>query len=392
MKYDFDTRVERRGTYCCKYDTIPDEACENAIPVSIADMDLPCAEPIIRALHERIDQKIFGYTVYENEECKQAVMGWYRKRFGWEIDKHDIFFSPGVVPALAFLIQFLTKEGDGVIIQRPVYHPFTARVEANGRKVVNNPLIRKGNTYEMDFDDLDRKFADDNTKGMILCSPHNPVGRVWREDELRKVVDIAKKYDKWIISDEIHADLTRIGVTHTPLLKLAPDYSDRIIVCTAPSKTFNLAGMQFSNIIIPNKEYQEQWTEVVSNRLSVGMCSPFGLTAIIAAYTEGEEWLDQARAYIDGNIRYIEEFVKENLPKAVMMDCQGTYLVWLDLNEYCSDSEKLEALMVRKAGIIFDEGYIFGPEGSGFERINAAAQRSTVEECMKRMKAALDTL
>ena len=150
--------------------------------------------------------------------------------------------------------------------------------------------------------------------------------------------------------------------------------------------------MQFSNIIIPNKEYQEQWTEVVSNRLSVGMCSPFGLTAIIAAYTEGEEWLDQARAYIDGNIRYIEEFVKENLPKAVMMDCQGTYLVWLDLNEYCSDSEKLEALMVRKAGIIFDEGYIFGPEGSGFERINAAAQRSTVEECMKRMKAALDTL
>ena len=230
MKYDFDTRVERRGTYCCKYDTIPEEAGENAIPVSIADMDLPCAEPIIRALHERIDQKIFGYTVYENEECKQAVMGWYRKRFGWEIDKHDIFFSPGVVPALAFLIQFLTKEGDGVIIQRPVYHPFTARVESNGRKVVNNPLIRKGKTYEMDCDDLDRKFADDNTKGMILCSPHNPVGRVWREDELRKVVDIAKKYDKWIISDEIHADLTRIGVTHTPLLKLAPDYSDRIIV------------------------------------------------------------------------------------------------------------------------------------------------------------------
>lgn len=392
MKYDFDTLVERRGTHCCKFDTIPEEAGKDAIPVSIADMDLPCAEPIIRALHERIDQKIFGYTVYENEECQQAVTGWYRKRFGWEIDGKDIFFSPGVVPALAFLIQFLTKEGEGVIIQRPVYHPFTGKVEANGRKVVNNPLVRKGRTYEMDFDDLERKFADGNTKGMILCSPHNPVGRVWREDELRRVVDIAKKYDKWIISDEIHADLTRIGVTHTPLLKLAPDYSDRIIVCTAPSKTFNLAGMQFSNIMISNKEYQKQWTEVVSDRLSVGMCSPFGLTAIIAAYTEGEEWLDQARAYIDGNIRYIEEFVKENLPKASVTDCQGTYLVWLDLNGYCTDPEKLEALMVQKAGIVFDEGYIFGPEGNGFERINAAAQRSTVEACMKRIKAALDTL
>lgn len=389
MKYDFDTLTDRKGTYSMKFDTMPMDAAGDSIPLSIADMDLPCAEPIIRALHERIERKIFGYTVYDNEECKQAVIGWHKRRFGWEINKDDIFFSPGVVPALAFLIQFLTKEGDGVIIQRPVYYPFTEKVEANGRRVVNSPLVKVGDTYEMDYEDLDRKFADENTKGMILCSPHNPVGRVWREDELRRVVEIAKKYDKWIISDEIHADLTRIGVTHTPLLKLAPEYSHRIIACTAPSKTFNLAGMQLSNIIIPNKEYQKQWTDVVSRRFSMAVCSPFGLTAVIAAYTEGEEWLDQARAYIDGNIRYIEAFLTENLPKAKMANCQGTYLVWVDLNEYCSDPKELEELMVKKAGVVLDEGYIFGPEGNGFERINAATQRSNLEECMRRMEAVL---
>lgn len=390
MKYDFDTLVERRGTHCCKFDTIPEEAGKNAIPVSIADMDLPCAEPIIRALHERIDQRIFGYTVYENEDCKEAVTGWYRKRFGWEIDKNDIFFSPGVVPALAFLIQFLTKEGDGVIIQRPVYHPFTGKVEANGRKVVNSPLVRKGSTYEMDFDDLDRKFADENTKGMILCSPHNPVGRVWREDELRKIVDIAKKYDKWIISDEIHADLTRVGVTHTPLLKLAPDYSDRIIVCTAPSKTFNLAGMQLSNIVIENPEYQKKWLHVIGDQNSVGFANPFGITAMIAAYNESEDWLDQVNAYIDGNIAMCREFVAEHLPRATMVDCEGTYLVWLDLRAYCADKEELEEMMLRRAKVALDEGYMFGEEGIGFERINVACPRSIVRQCLERMAQVLE--
>ena len=392
MKYDFDTLVERRGTHCCKFDTIPEEAGKNAIPVSIADMDLPCAEPIIRALHERIDQRIFGYTVYENEDCKEAVTGWYRKRFGWEIDKNDIFFSPGVVPALAFLIQFLTKEGDGVIIQRPVYHPFTGKVEANGRKVVNSPLVRKGSTYEMDFDDLDRKFADENTKGMILCSPHNPVGRVWREDELRKIVDIAKKYDKWIISDEIHADLTRVGVTHTPLLKLAPDYSDRIIVCTAPSKTFNLAGMQFSNIIIPNKEYQKQWTDVVSNRLSVGMCSPFGLTAIIAAYTEGEEWLDQAIAYVSANKAYLDQFLRERIPQIRMIPSEGTYLVWLDCSQLPYRGMALEHFMINEAKVAFCAGYEFGKQGEAFLRMNVACPRCTLTKALEQMEKAINGL
>lgn len=389
MKYDFDTPVDRKGTYTCKLDNMPEGAPSDALSMWVADMDLPCAEPIIRALHERIDRRIFGYTLYENEECKNAVTGWYRRRFGWELKPEDIFFSPGVVPALAFLINILSEEGEGVIIQRPVYYPFTKKILANGRVVVNNPLVRSGNTYAMDFEDLECKFADERNRGMILCNPHNPVGRVWTEEELRRVVEIAKKYDKWIISDEIHSDLTRIGVKHVPLTKAAPEYADRIVVCTAPSKTFNLAGMQFSNIMISNPEYQRKWKEITNERFSVDMCSPFGLTAVIAAYTQGDEWLDQVREYIDGNIRYIEEFVKEQLPQAEVIDCQGTYLVWLNLGAYCSDEKALEELMHKKAKVALDEGYIFGEEGIGYERINVAAPRSTVEECMKRIKAAI---
>lgn len=392
MIYNFDTPVDRSSTHSIKWDVLPAGAPQDALPLWVADMDLPCAEPVIKALHERVDHSVFGYTRYNSEDCKEAITGWYRRRFGWEIAKDEIFYSPGVVPALAFLIQMLTKEGDGIIIQRPVYHPFTIKIEANHRKVVNNALIKKGTTYEMDFEDLEHKFADENTKGMILCSPHNPIGRVWTKAELRTVLDIAKRYGKWIISDEIHSDLTRVGIEHTPLLTLAQGYEEQVIVCTAPSKTFNMAGMQFSNIIIPNKAYQKKWTDLVCGCFGIDACSPFGLTAMIAAYNEGEEWLDQVRAYIDGNIRYVEAFVKENFPKAEVIDCQGTYLVWVNLNGYCSDEKKLERLMQQEGRVALDEGYIFGAEGIGFERINVAVQRATVEECMMRMKRALDEL
>ena len=390
MKYNFDEVIDRSGTHCAKLDAMPKGSPKDALSVWVADMDFPCAEPIIEALHKRIDHRIFGYTLYDNEECKNAVVHWYQKRFQWEIEKKDIYFSPGVVPAIAFLINCLTEEGDGIIIQRPVYYPFTKKIEENKRVVVNNSLKKVGNTYEMDFEDLEKKMSDPMVKGMILCSPHNPVGRVWTEDELRNVVSIAKKYKKWIISDEIHSDLTRVGITHTPLLKLAPEYREQIIVCTAPSKTFNLAGMHFSNIIIPNDEYKKKWYQFVEKKLSVGSCSPFGLTAIIAAYTEGEEWLEQVRKYIDGNIQYVEQFVKEHLPKAEMMKCEGTYLVWLNLNGYCKDAKELEQVMQQKAKVALDEGYIFGEEGIGFERINVATSRVVVEECMNRIKNALD--
>lgn len=392
MKYNFDEVVDRKGTYSCKLDQMPEGAPSDALSVWVADMDFACAEPVIRALHERVDRRIFGYTIYDNEDLKNAVIGWFKRRYDWEVEKNDIFFSPGVVPALAFLLQALTGEGDGIIIQRPVYYPFTNKINGNNRKIYNSSLIYENGDYKMDYEDLEKKFADEAVKGLILCSPHNPVGRVWTMDELRRLVDIAKKYGKWIISDEIHMDLTRKGVVHTPLLKVAPEYADHIVVCTAPSKTFNLAGMQLSNIVIPNKEWQKLWLGVIDDAFSVSMANPFGIAATIAAYNEGEEWLDQLRDYLDENIRYVKEFVKEQLPKASVTAVEGTYLIWLDLNAYGLDPKALEKLMQETARIAFDEGYIFGEEGNGFERINAAMPKRNLEDCMNRIKKALDTL
>lgn len=390
MKYDFDKIVDRTGTHAVKLDVLPKDAPEDVLSLWVADMDFPCAEPILNALHKRIEKQIFGYTVYDNDEVKEAIYSWYHKRFGWDINKNAMFFSPGIVPALAFLVRILTEVGDGIIVQKPVYYPFMAKIEGNGRTVVNNPLIRQDDTYVMDYEDLEKKFSDPKNKGMILCSPHNPVGRVWTEEELKRLVSIAKKYDKWIISDEIHCDLTRIGITHTPLMKAAPDYKDRIITCTAPSKTFNLAGMQFSNIIIYNEEYQKLWKEFVDESLSLGICNPFGLVSIVAAYHEGEDWLDQVRAYIDENIKYAETFVKEYLPKAEVIRCEGTYLLWIDVRNYSKDPKKLEHAMLHHAKVALDEGYIFGEEGVGYERINIATPRVNVVECLNRMKKALD--
>lgn len=389
MLYNFDEILDRKGTYAAKLDALPEGAPKDALSVWVADMDFACAQPILKALHERIDRKIFGYTMYENEELKTAVTGWFKRRYDWDIPKADIFYSPGVVPALAFLLRALTETGDGVIIQRPVYYPFTNKILASKRKIYNSPLLYEDGTYKMDYADLEAKFADQNVRGMILCSPHNPVGRVWTEEELRRLVDIAKKHGKWIISDEIHMDLTRKGVVHTPLLKVAPEYADHLAVCTAPSKTFNLAGMQLSNNIIPNKEWQQKWLAVIDDEFSVSMANPFGIAATIAAYNEGEEWLDQLKDYLDGNIRYVKEFLNEHLPKARMQIPEATYLVWIDLNAYERDPKKLEYIMQNTARIAFDEGYIFGEEGNGFERINIAMPRKQVEECMRRIKAAL---
>lgn len=385
MKYDFDQVISREGTSATKLEVLPQGAPKGALPLWVADMDFPCAQPIIDALHQRVDRQIFGYTRYGSEELKSAVQGWFQSRFGWAIDPSWMFYCPGVVPAIAFLIRILSQPGDGIVIQRPVYYPFTAKIEAAGRRVEDNALIRKGDTYEMDFEDLEKKMADPSNKGMILCSPHNPVGRVWTEEELRRTVEIAQKYDKWIISDEIHCDLTRMGVVHTPLLKAAPAYQDRIIVCTAPSKTFNLAGLQFSNIIIPNPEYQKKWTDLTSGCFSIGNCSPLGLAAAVAAYTQGADWLDQVREYIDGNIQYIKEFTEKNMPRTRMIQCEGTYLVWLDMRAYGLDSKEMEQKMIRQAGVILDEGYIFGQEGAGYERINVASPRSVIEDCMERI-------
>ena len=386
MKYNFDEIIDRSGTSATKMESLPKGCPDDALPLWVADMDFACAEPILKALHERIDKKIFGYTMYDTDECLGAVLNWYKKRYGWEEQKENLFFCGGIVSAYAVLLNLLTKEGEGVVIQRPIYYPFTMKANSNGRQIVDSPLIYADGNYTIDFDDLDKKMAEPNNKVLVFCSPHNPAGRVWTEEELRKVVDICKKYDKWIICDEIHCDLLRCGMTFHPILKVAPDYADRIAVCTAPSKTFNLAGMKTSNIVIHNKELQAAWKELIGGKLSMNGAGTLGLTAMIAAYNEGEEWLEQLKEYLDGNFAYIDAFLKEHLPKAHMVPSEGTYLAWIDFNGYVDgDAEKLEEIMQKKARVALDEGYIFGDAGRGFERINIATPRSVVEDCMDRI-------
>ena len=386
MKYNFDEIIDRSGTSATKMESLPKGCPDDALPLWVADMDFACAEPILKALHERIDKKIFGYTMYDTDECLGAVLNWYKKRYGWEEQKENLFFCGGIVSAYAVLLNLLTKEGEGVVIQRPIYYPFTIKANSNGRQIVDSPLIYADGNYTIDFDDLDKKMAEPNNKVLVFCSPHNPAGRVWTEEEIRKVVDICKKYDKWIICDEIHCDLLRCGMTFHPILKVAPDYADRIAVCTAPSKTFNLAGMKTSNIVIHNKELQAAWKELIGGKLSMNGAGTLGLTAMIAAYNEGEEWLEQLKEYLDGNFAYIDAFLKEHLPKAHMVPSEGTYLAWIDFNGYVDgDAEKLEEIMQKKAKVALDEGYIFGDSGRGFERINIATPRSVVEDCMDRI-------
>lgn len=386
MKYNFDEIIDRSGTSATKMESLPKGCPDDALPLWVADMDFGCAEPILKALHERIDKKIFGYTMYDTDECLGAVLNWYKKRYGWEEQKENLFFCGGIVSAYAVLLNLLTKEGEGVVIQRPIYYPFTMKANSNGRQIVDSPLIYADGNYTIDFDDLDKKMAEPNNKVLVFCSPHNPAGRVWTEEEIRKVVDICKKYDKWIICDEIHCDLLRCGMTFHPILKVAPDYADRIAVCTAPSKTFNLAGMKTSNIVIHNKELQAAWKELIGGKLSMNGAGTLGLTAMIAAYNEGEEWLEQLKEYLDGNFAYIDAFLKEHLPKAHMVPSEGTYLAWIDFNGYVDgDAEKLEEIMQKKARVALDEGYIFGDAGRGFERINIATPRSVVEDCMDRI-------
>lgn len=386
MKYNFDEIIDRTGTSATKMESLPKGCPDDALPLWVADMDFACAEPILKALHERIDKKIFGYTMYDTDECLGAVLNWYKKRYGWEEQKENLFFCGGIVSAYAVLLNLLTKEGEGVVIQRPIYYPFTMKANSNGRQIVDSPLIYAEGNYTIDFDDLDKKMAEPNNKVLVFCSPHNPAGRVWTEEEIRKVVDICKKYDKWIICDEIHCDLLRCGMTFHPILKVAPDYADRIAVCTAPSKTFNLAGMKTSNIVIHNKELQAAWKELIGGKLSMNGAGTLGLTAMIAAYNEGEEWLEQLKEYLDGNFAYIDAFLKEHLPKAHMVPSEGTYLAWIDFNGYVDgDAEKLEEIMQKKARVALDEGYIFGDAGRGFERINIATPRSVVEDCMDRI-------
>ena len=382
--YDFDKIIDRHGTGSLKFD-FAKERGKNGDELSlwVADMDFQVAKPITDALQAQINHGIYGYTEVKSDYF-DIVKNWFKDNFDWEIKKGSLVKTPGVVYAIAMAIKAYTKEGEAVIIQQPVYYPFGEMIIANNRKLVNSPLVLKDGHYETDFDDFEKKIVENNVKLFILCSPHNPVGRVWSKEELKKIGDICIKHNVTVFSDEIHADFVYSPNKHHVFASLGEVYADNAVIATAPSKSFNIAGLQVSNIFIENKKLRDAFRrEIVKSGYS--QLNTMGLVAARAAYESGKEWLDEVRAYIRDNLIFFRDYLKENIPELSLIEPEGTYLLWVDFGKLGLSEKQREDLIVNKAKLWIDSGAMFGTDGEGFERFNIACPRSY-------LKKALDSL
>ncbi len=387
MKYNFDKVVNRYNTNSIKYDCAKEWGVpEDVLPMWVADMDFQTAPEILEAMHKSVELGIFGYSS-PKREYYEIVTKWFWERFGWKAEPDWIVKTPGVVFAIATAIRALTQNGDAIMIQQPVYYPFRAVIQDNERKCINNPLVLNNGRYEMDFDDMEKKIIEKQVKMFVLCSPHNPVGRVWKTEELERVIAICKRHDVFIISDEIHCDFVYPGYEHTILAKLASDYLDHMIICTAPSKSFNLAGLQLSHIFIPDEKLRELFKKELLV-IPYDESGTLALAAGRAAYEFGAEWMEELKEYLCGNLSYLREFLHNNLPKVKLIEPEGTYLVWLDFSEYNLTPQELEKKMLYEAKLWLDEGTIFGEEGAMFERVNIACPRSILEKALHQLKEA----
>ena len=390
MKYNFDEIIDRHGTHSIKWEAgdllkefgFTDRFDEDTISLFVADMDFPCPQPVLDALHERVDRKMFGYSSpATSPDYVEAIRGWFKRRHDWDIAADSIVFTPGTVEAVNILIRTFSAEGEGVIIQRPVYSPFMSSIEGNNRCVVSNSLVNNDGYYTIDFDDFEQKAKDPQNTLFILCSPHNPVGRVWTPDELIKMAEICLANDVLFVSDEIHGDLIRKDQTHYPICILVDD--DRLISCTATNKTFNMAGLHCSNIIINNEEMREQYKRALGWKSP----TPFAITALIAAYNHGEEWLAQVNDYIDDNLTYLDRFLKEKMPQVKYLIPEGTYIGWLDFRGYGLTDTEIHDRIYNKANVVLEDGTMFGVEGEGFQRICVPSPRPMLHEALERIAA-----
>ncbi len=389
MKYNFDEIIDRRNTDCLKYDfAVENGMPQDVLPLWVADMDFPTAPGIIERLLKDARFGIYGYTEGKDDYFR-AVAAWYEDYFEWKVDKSWLVKTPGIVFAIGMAVQALTEKGDAVIIQPPVYYPFSAVIKDNGRRLVNNPLIINDGHYEIDFDDFEQKIIEHKVKLFVLCSPHNPVGRVWTVEELRRLGEICLKYDVKVVSDEIHSDFVYEGRKHHVFATVDAAFAKNSIICTAPSKTFNLAGLQASNIFIPNPQIREAFEKQI---LAVGysQLNMFGLHACQAAYETGREWLEELKKYLKGNLDCARTYLEEKIPQIKLIEPEGTYLIWLDCRGLGLTEEALEELIVQKAKLWLDAGAIFGREGAGFERINIACPRAVLLEALERLKRAVE--
>ncbi len=388
-KFDFDTPVERRGTDCLKYDfAVRRGLPENVLPLWVADMDFKTSEKIIDAIQKRAEHGIFGYTE-SGGRYFDAVAGWMDRRHGWEIKANWLVKTPGVVFALAMAVKAFTKAGDGVLIQQPVYYPFQEVIQDNGRKVVSSDLLLgEDGKYHIDFEDFERKAAEEKVTLFLLCSPHNPVGRVWTEEELLKIGEICRKHHVIVLSDEIHEDFVWGNRKHIVFANLRKEFEDISVTCTSPAKTFNLAGLQVSNILIPNGALRRQFKKQIA-AAGYSQLNAMGLTACEAAYLYGDDWYEAMMAYVSGNIRFMKAYLERELPQLAMTEPEGTYLVWVDFRGLGLSGPELERLIVQKANLWLDSGAIFGKAGEGFERFNVACPRATLEKALEQLKSAV---
>lgn len=388
---DFDSVIERKNTNCLKYDfALRRGMPEDVLPLWVADMDFKTSSYIQEALYKLAEHGIFGYSEVKDEYF-QALKTWMQDHHGWKIDEKWLIKTPGVVFALAMAVKAFTNEGDGVIIQQPVYYPFREVIEDNGRKIINNRLTRDENgKYRMDFQDLEEKIVLEKAKLLFLCNPHNPVGRVWTKEELEKLGDICQKYHVIVVSDEIHADFVYKG-KHQVFADVKEEYLNFTITCTAPGKTFNIAGLQISNIFIANHELKRKFRKQI-DAAGYSQLNAAGLAACQAAYEYGGEWYQAMLAYVKENIAYTKQFVETRIPEVKMIEPEGTYLVWLDFNKLQLADCELEDLIIKKAGLWLDSGSIFGEAGRGFQRINVACPRKTLELALTKLEKAVKGL
>jgi cysteine-S-conjugate beta-lyase len=388
MKYDFDTLIDRRNTNSVKWDLLNEEfKRDDIIPMWVADMDFASPTEVSEALSKRIEHNVYGY-VMRPPSYNESIKYWLMNRHKWEIETDWIIDTPGVVPALSVAILALTNPGDKIIIQPPVYHPFYSVVEKNGRKTVINNLKMQNGIYKMDLEDLESKI-DAAVKMLILCSPHNPVGRVWTMDELKALGEICLKHNIIILCDEIHSDLVYPGNIHIPISALSQELSQITLTCMAPSKTFNIAGLSTSYVIIPNRDIFSKFKNMISG-LGISSGNIFGVTALETAYLNGEKWLNELMEYLEVNAHYMVDYVNNNIRGITISMPEATYLGWLDCRGLEMNNEKIKEFMIHAAKVGLSEGSIFGEAGEGFMRINFGCPKSILIQGLDRIKNAVD--
>lgn len=387
MQYDFDTPIDRTHTWSIKHDFKKENGkADDILPLWVADMDFRSPDSVVEALKKAVDHGIFGYS-RADESYFDAVVAWYQKRHHLTLQPEWMTCTPGIVFALSIAVRAFTQEGDAVLIQPPVYHPFSRAILRNKRTLVENPLVLKDGHYEMDLEELEQKVLDEHVKLMILCNPHNPVGRVWTREELTALADICLRHHVYVISDEIHGDFVWQGHEQTPYASISEEACLHSMMCTAPSKTFNLAGMATSNLFIPDPEMRRKFRLEL---LDVGQenMNRLGLFACRAAYEGGGEWLDQLIGYLAGNLALVRDFCKNRVPQIQLVEPEGTYLAWLDCRELGMTDDELMAFFSNEAKVWLDPGTHSGEQGSGFMRFNLGSSRSVIAQALDQIEAA----